>query len=89
MDVCGGDRPCKWRRNFCVLNDRLSAVDSFLGQSHGCVWSVQTMQVETKFLRLCQPAALGEQIDGWKVYWVGGWGKDRLFYYVMVARVKS
>jgi hypothetical protein len=66
--------------------DRLSAVDSFLGQSHGCVWSVQTMQVETKFLRLCQPAALGEQIDGWKVYWVGGWGRDRLFFYVMVAR---
>jgi hypothetical protein len=44
------------------------------------------MQVETKFLRLCQPAALGEQIDGWKVYWVGGWGRDRLFFYVMVAR---
>jgi hypothetical protein len=40
----------------------------------------QTMQVETKFLRLCQPAALGEQIDGWKVYWVGGWGKDRLCF---------
>ena len=48
--------------------------------------SVQTMQVETKFMRLCQPAALGEQIDGWKVYWVGGWGRDRLFFYVMVAR---
>ena len=47
------------------------------------------MQVETKFLRLCQPAALGEQIDGWRVCWLGGWGKKRLFYYVMVARVKS
>jgi hypothetical protein len=46
------------------------------------------MQVETKFLRLCQPAALGEQIDGWRVCWLGGWGKKRLFYYVMVARVK-
>ena len=44
------------------------------------------MQVETKYLRLCQPAALGEHIDGWKVYWVGGWGRDRLFFYVMVAR---
>ena len=44
------------------------------------------MEVETKFLRLCQPAAMGEQIDGWKVYWVGGWGRDRLFFYVMVAR---
>ena len=37
------------------------------------------MQVETKFLRLCQPAALGEQIDGWRVCWLGGWGKNRLF----------
>src|SRR5713226_4757620 len=64
-------------------------VDSFAGQSHGCVWSVQTMQVETKFLRLCQPIALGEEIDGWQVCWLGGWGKNRLFYYVMVARVKS
>ncbi len=52
-------------------------LDCFAPQSHGCVWSVQTMQMETKFLRLCQPAALGEQIDGWKVYWVGGWGRDR------------
>jgi len=44
------------------------------------------MQVETKFLRLCQPAAVGEQIDGWRVCWLGGWGKDRLFYLVMVAK---
>ena len=44
------------------------------------------MQVETKFLRLCQPATLGEQIDGWRVCWLGGWEKNRLFYYVMVER---
>jgi hypothetical protein len=47
------------------------------------------MQVETKFLRLCRAAAMGEQIDGWRVCWLGGWAKDRLFYYVMVAKVKS
>jgi len=47
------------------------------------------MQVETKYLRLCQPAALGEHIDGWKVYWVGGWGRDGLFFYVMVARAEE
>ena len=67
----------------------LSGLDSFAPQSHGCVRSVQTTQVETKYLRLCQPAALGEQIDGWKVYWVGGWGRDRLFFYVMVARAEE
>jgi hypothetical protein len=44
------------------------------------------MQVETKFLRLYQPVALGEQIDGWRVCWLGGWGKNQLFYYVMVER---
>ena len=67
----------------------LLAVDSFAEQRHGCGWSVQTLQVETKFLRLCQPASLGEQIDGWRVCWLGGWGRDRLFYYVMVSRVKN
>ena len=44
------------------------------------------MQVETKFLRLCQPVALGEQIDGWRVCWLGGWGKNQLIFYVMVER---
>jgi hypothetical protein len=53
------------------------------------VWSVTDMEVETKYLRLCQPAALGDVIDGWKVHWVGGWGKNKLFFYVMVARVKN
>ena len=38
---------------------------------------------------VAEPAALGEQIDGWRVCWLGGWGKKRLFYYVMVAKVKS
>ncbi len=47
------------------------------------------MQVETKFLRLCRPAELGIVIDGWRVSWLGGWGKDRLFYFVMVIRVKA
>lgn len=47
------------------------------------------MQVETKYLYLPQEIALGEQIDGWKVCWLGGWGRDRLFYYVRVARVNS
>ncbi len=32
---------------------------------------------------------LGEQIDGRKVYWDGGWGRDRLFFYVMVARAEE
>ena len=43
-------------------------------------------QVETKFLRLRQPARLGERIDGWRVCWLGGWDRGRVFYVVMVER---
>jgi hypothetical protein len=45
------------------------------------------MQLETKFLLLREPAALGSNIDGWRVYWLGGWDRSHFFYYVMVARV--
>ncbi len=45
------------------------------------------MQIETKFLRLCQPVTLGVEIDGWRVCWLGGWGKHEMFYFVMVMRV--
>jgi hypothetical protein len=30
------------------------------------------MEVETKFLRLFKPAALGDRIDGWRMCRVGG-----------------
>ena len=84
-----GNKIGEWRLSVTEVGMALFAVDSFAGQRHGCQWSGQTMQVETKFLRLCQPAAVGEEIDGWRVCWLGGWGKSRLFYWVMVARVKS
>ena len=44
------------------------------------------MHVETKFIRLRKQAAVGDDIDGWRVCWLGGWGRDQLFYLVMVAR---
>lgn len=44
------------------------------------------MEVETRFLRLIQLAALGDFIDGWKVIWVGGWDKCRVVFFVMVER---
>jgi hypothetical protein len=31
------------------------------------------MKVQTKFLRLFKPVALGDHIDGWRVCWIGGW----------------
>jgi len=45
------------------------------------------MQIETKYLRLVKPVTMGEQIEGWRVCWLGGWDKCRVFYVVMVMRV--
>jgi hypothetical protein len=47
------------------------------------------MEVETKFLRLRQPVEWGHNIDGWRVCWLGGWDKGRVFYVVMVMRLKK
>jgi hypothetical protein len=47
------------------------------------------MSVQTKFLRLHQPVGLGHRIDGWHVCWLGGWDRKRIFYVVMVSRVKN
>jgi hypothetical protein len=48
---------------------------------------LETTQVQTRFLRLLQPAGLGDQIDGWRVCWVGGWDKGGVLFVVMVKRV--
>ncbi len=50
--------------------------------------TVNTM-LETKFLRLRNPVELGSRFDDWQVCWLGGWGKYRLFYLVMVVRVNG
>jgi hypothetical protein len=44
------------------------------------------MSIQTQFLRLRQPAALGDRIDGWRVCWLGGWDRGRVFFLVMVER---
>jgi hypothetical protein len=44
------------------------------------------MDVETKFLRLEQPVRVGDPIDGWRVCWLGGWDKGRMFFIVMVEK---
>src|SRR5450755_904502 len=48
---------------------------------------LETLQVQTRFLRLLRSAGLGDQIDGWRVCWVGGWDKRRVLFLVMVERV--
>ena len=46
------------------------------------------MQVETKFLRLKAPVTLGSRFGDWRVCWLGGWSKHRIYYLVMACRVK-
>ena len=61
----------------------------FLGLTvppHGAMHVMSPMRVETRFLWLCRPAVLGEHIDGWRVCWLGGWDKCRVFFVVMVER---
>jgi hypothetical protein len=52
------------------------------------VWSEGLMSIETKYLHLREPAKLGEQIDGWRICWLGGWDRMRVFYVVMGVRAK-
>ena len=47
------------------------------------------MEIETKYLRLFREVELGDQIDGWRVCWLGGWDKCRVVFVVMVERVTN
>jgi hypothetical protein len=44
------------------------------------------MNRETKFLHLKTRPIVGERINGWRVCWLSGWDRGRLFYLVMVER---
>jgi hypothetical protein len=44
------------------------------------------MHIQTKFLRLCKPVSLGDRIDDWRICWLGGWDKSRVFFVVMVEK---
>ena len=47
------------------------------------------MHVETKFIRLRKQAAVGDDIDGWRVCWLGGWYRQRVFFVVMLVKRRS
>jgi hypothetical protein len=54
------------------------------------VWTLSgasAMQLETKYLKLHTPVSLGSRFDDWQVCWLGGWGRYRLFYLVMVVKL--
>ena len=45
--------------------------------------------IETEYLHIREPRELGEQIGEWRICWLGGWDRMRVFYVVMVVRVKA
>jgi hypothetical protein len=45
------------------------------------------MELETKFFRLRTPVTLGSRFGDWQVCWLGGWGKNHLYYVVMLVKV--
>jgi hypothetical protein len=46
------------------------------------------VSLETKYAHLRRPVLLGHRMDGWRVCWLGGWDKQRVFFVVMLVRVK-
>ena len=50
---------------------------------------VNTMQLETTFLRLRTPVTIGSRFGDWEVTWLGGWTRDRLSYLVMAVRIPA
>ena len=46
------------------------------------------MHLETKFLRLRTPVTLGSRFGDWRVTWLGGWSRYRLYYLVMVVKIQ-
>ena len=47
-----------------------------------------SMKPKTKFLRLRTPVERGSLFGDWQVCWLGGWAKHRLYYLVMVVKIK-
>ena len=44
-------------------------------------------QIYDVVLHLRKPVALGECIEGWRVCWLGGWDRGKVFFIVMVSRL--
>jgi len=47
------------------------------------------MRTEMMYLHLWHPVELGARIGPWCVTWLGGWDKQRVFYVVMVIKLRG
>jgi hypothetical protein len=41
-----------------------------------------------QFLRLRTPVTLGSRFGDWRLTWLGGWSRYRLYYLVMVVKIQ-
>ena len=81
--------PSRVEANYPTIDiPKTEPVDCSPHMSHPCV-NEQLMPLKTKFLRLRQPATVGDELDGWRVCWLGGWDKNQLLYWVMVVSVEA
>ena len=51
----------------------------------GVAWN--NMQMDTRYLRLRTSVTLNSRFGDWRVCWLGGWEKHRMYYLVMLVRV--
>jgi hypothetical protein len=71
----------------CGCPPKPATAKSLVSRTGGPRAQPESLRVESRFLKLRRPAKLGERIDGWRVCWLGGWDKSKLFYRVKVDRV--
>ena len=50
-------------------------------------WPEHNMQIETKYLRLRTSVTLDSRFGDWRVCWLGGWEKHRMYFLVMLVRL--
>ena len=50
------------------------------------VYNTGAYEIRTRFVRLRNAARLGDRVNDWRVCWLGGWDKGRIFFVVMVER---
>ena len=77
------------RRVFATTVRRDGRRDPRLPQREGADNWAQAMRLETKFLRLSTPVAIGSRFGEWRVCWLGGWTRNRLSFMVMVIRTSE
>ena len=57
-----------------------------LRESGERIVEVRGMEIRTKFLWLRKAPKLGDRLNDWRVCWLGGWDRGRIWFVVMAER---